>query len=1379
MTTTIEDVDLRLTATKAELLGADQGLRDSLEDERISRIAGDEANKQLTLDVQTSNQGTESRLSTEVIHRSEGDLVNVNSITALNQALSEYRIKTDLELAAEKLAREQLGITLDARITGAIASFDHREHLIYTAIAEVQSDVDNKYTSMDARIAKYEDMLQDITTDSIQITMDNGDINMGAWTILSQAREWDLEILGKFKDYQTKIDGDLNDALIDLQNKLPVEQDIIDKAIEQLSNAPIILELDAKLAKNIDDINALDLKVIQNANATADEMIALSQTLNDNLVEKTNTISAQVTQEATNRFNDIAKESETRIAQIQLLDDGLTQEISDRIDGDAHTIQLIDNLKVSNDADFANIRNELTVTTSKANANATAINALDARVTVNEANTGTALTNSASAVQRADAAVAANEATVARVTSIEAALDTKASTAALNALDTKVTNIDGKVTTQAGNITALQTRVGTTESNIAGNTSAISQLQTTQTQQGNQLTQVVSDVSVLKTDMTNVKAGVSANSSAITTVQGNVTTLDGKVTANTTAITNLQSSLATTNQNLSTKADASTVTALDTKVTNIDGRVVVNTNNISTLSGRVTTVENGLTTKADASALNNYYTKTQANTATAGQISSYDASLAIGGDNLLVNGDFKKDWASWNIWGNATREFVTLNGKRYAHLVATTTDLFKGISQTGVTPFIPDAQYTVSFLAYTTASTAQRIQMLVHQTGGYNNDPQINMFTPDITAVPKRYSLTFRTTNSSVKNALNIHIGGGFGTLYDVCVSDIKIELGNKATAWTPSAREVFSALDTNATAISNTNATVTNIDGRVTANSTSLTNLSARVTTVENGLATKADASAVSALTATVTQQGATQTAQGQSITQLTSKVDGITVGGRNYLLDSKTSGTKVIASTELSKILAPGSVISMSFDIDITSAVSAGSRNRIGYETNFAINGFTYYCGVFLNNAASQPIGKYRIKGQFIIPATWTAGSTVFPSSFPYIVQTSGGAFTVSNVKMEVGTLHTDWLPATEDMATASAVNILDTKVTNIDGRVTTQASTLTQIQTDVAGNSAAIQVQGNTINGIKAEYTIKLDVNGLVAGIGLINDGTSTAIGMNADYFYIGKPSSGKKPFIVTTSSQTIGGVTYPAGTWIDVAMIASATIGSAHIGSAAITNAKIANLAVDNAKIADLTIQGAKIANAAIGTAKIANLAVTNALIADAAITNAKIANAAIQSANIADLAVDTLKIANNAVTVQTVFNLNSWQGSTARAYVYYTGWWCAQHTVEYKQDGIYSTAALGQISLGAYTGTVLVTLTIGHVYAGGASPWFFIQRVSNGEVTQHKLYSNSGSNFICIRKAYENVQANESFRFFLATGSGQANTLITLGSVSFTLEGAKK
>ena len=328
---TPDDVDLRLTATKAELTEEDQRLWLGLEDEKISRIAGDEANKQFTELVKQQNSGTESRLSIEVIHRSEGDLSNLNSLNAVAQALSDYRIKTDLEINNEIIARKALGVELNTRVNNFVAAWDHQKFLIYQTIQEVQDDVDDKYQSMDSRIKKYEDMLQDITTDSIQITMDNGEINMGAWTILSQAREWDLEIIAEMKTFQVNINGSINEALEDFQKQMPVEENIINNALNAFSRSPIVSDLDDRISKGEGDVVDLHSKVDQNQQNTANEMIGLSDALND-----------KVKLEEDARKDSIQAEEQARIEAVQREADIRQQQLTD-VNGDISAIGTVVN----------------------------------------------------------------------------------------------------------------------------------------------------------------------------------------------------------------------------------------------------------------------------------------------------------------------------------------------------------------------------------------------------------------------------------------------------------------------------------------------------------------------------------------------------------------------------------------------------------------------------------------------------------------------------------------------------------------------------------------------------------------------------------------------------------------------------------------------------------------------------------------------------------------------------------------------------------------------------------------------------------------------------------------------------------------------------
>lgn len=207
------------------------------------------------------------------------------------------------------------------------------------------------------------------------------------------------------------------------------------------------------------------------------------------------------------------------------------------------------------------------------------------------------------------------------------------------------------------------------------------------------------------------------------------------------------------------------------------------------------------------------------------------------------------------------------------------------------------------------------------------------------------------------------------------------------------------------------------------------------------------------------------------------------------------------------------------------------------------------------------------------------------------------------------------------------------------------TASASTITSLQTTVAGNTASIATQSSSIAGLSAQFTVKIDVNGHVAGFGLastpVNGTPFSSFIVEANSFAVVDPGNGLSapivPFVVT------GGVVFMENVVINGALIQDATILTAKIGIAQITTALIADAAITTAKIGTAQITDANIQNATISAAKIANATITNAQIANATITNAQIANATITSALIGDLQVTTAHIANLSVGTDQVAN----------------------------------------------------------------------------------------------------------------------------------------
>jgi hypothetical protein len=152
------------------------------------------------------------------------------------------------------------------------------------------------------------------------------------------------------------------------------------------------------------------------------------------------------------------------------------------------------------------------------------------------------------------------------------------------------------------------------------------------------------------------------------------------------------------------------------------------------------------------------------------------------------------------------------------------------------------------------------------------------------------------------------------------------------------------------------------------------------------------------------------------------------------------------------------------------------------------------------------------------------------------------------------------------------ASILTALGTRVGNSESSIITlqqttasQATSISQLTSTVNGQTTSIQTLTTTTNGLSAQYSVKIDNNGHVSGFGLSstvsNDTPTSAFIVRSDRFAIVGPTStsdplgtltpSKTPFMVFTTPTTVGGKTYPAGTWMDAAFIANATIDTAQI------------------------------------------------------------------------------------------------------------------------------------------------------------------------------------------------------------------------------------
>lgn len=115
-----------------------------------------------------------------------------------------------------------------------------------------------------------------------------------------------------------------------------------------------------------------------------------------------------------------------------------------------------------------------------------------------------------------------------------------------------------------------------------------------------------------------------------------------------------------------------------------------------------------------------------------------------------------------------------------------------------------------------------------------------------------------------------------------------------------------------------------------------------------------------------------------------------------------------------------------------------------------------------------------------------------------------------------------------ATETKAT---VQVVQTTLTKATGDIKSLGERITAAQSTADGNKATVQAHARSINGLEAQYTVKVDVNGKVAGYGLAttpkNGTPESKFIVNADRFGVG--ATGKAdvfPFTVDTQQNRVG-------------------------------------------------------------------------------------------------------------------------------------------------------------------------------------------------------------------------------------------------------------
>lgn len=277
---------------------------------------------------------------------------------------------------------------------------------------------------------------------------------------------------------------------------------------------------------------------------------------------------------------------------------------------------------------------------------------------------------------------------------------------------------------------------------------------------------------------------------------------------------------------------------------------------------------------------------------------------------------------------------------------------------------------------------------------------------------------------------------------------------------------------------------------------------------------------SSINSLRETVNQKDSSRASE---INQLSAKLNNLSVGGRNLIRDS---ATQVQNSDYLiQSYLLTDDSLQEGEPVTVTIWGDLGADREAFWPFNS--NGWNW-----LGKTKKVSDGVYRLS------ATWERSKNN-PSNdrlLIYCGPNSGRtASRIDRIKLERGTVATDWTPAPEDNdglpEVRGTVQVVQKALAKATGDIKSLGERITTAQSTADGNTSAVQTHAKSINGLEAQYTVKVDVNGKVAGYGLAttpkNGTPESKFIVNADRFGVG--SAGKAdvfPFVVDTQKNRVG-------------------------------------------------------------------------------------------------------------------------------------------------------------------------------------------------------------------------------------------------------------
>lgn len=421
-------------------------------------------------------------------------------------------------------------------------------------------------------------------------------------------------------------------------------------------------------------------------------------------------------------------------------------------------------------------------------------------------------------------------------------------------------------------------------------------------------------------------------------------------------------------------------------------------------AGRAENAESSINLKADGIVLqaSNQAAQTAVN------------GVQVGGRNLLIGS------SNGNGWGYETR-----NGTEFSINRASTGET--GYIYSGYFQLQGNQVYTLSFESKEDAKITSRDLFILSNAYQSNNAILTWGFAKGVDW--HKVIITF-TTGSQFNGVSDVrlridHNGSSDGSSATIFVRNIKLEIGNKATDWTPAPEDVAQDASDKASAAESNAKTYTQQNYASISLLNNAISLLATKETVNsiNGRLQSAEAKI------TPDQINLTVKSQTQTIAQ--QAVDGVQVGGRNYYSNYSTTLTPILGSPyfEKNNINTPNGIYmvgdsSGSSAIRLFNVITNNGYWTISFDikgSQSAIVGFNLEINdVYISKVLTTEYNNWVHKSYTLNVTNYSHDVYNFVD-FQYI---SFAYIFLKNIKIEYGNKPTDWTPAPEDVDNSIAL-------------------------------------------------------------------------------------------------------------------------------------------------------------------------------------------------------------------------------------------------------------------------------------------------------------------------------------------------------------------